>query len=226
MTASKIPVQVQVSSRRRSLVRVFQILVLLLVLLVHPATCAKKDDEASEEADLQKQKAAAARRKQRRDARIVQKVLHAASQDDHYAVLGLRYKEIQVPPKTLRIANNSKYQVTLPGLRLFHTSTDQIKRAYRTRAVLVHPDKNRHPQANAAFVAVENSLQVLTDPQRRGEYDRALRLAIQKRRQETVRRVSETLALVLGTLQKALGTLKVVLGPFAFPVLILGALII
>ncbi|CAB9505336.1 ATP binding to DnaK triggers the release of the substrate protein [Seminavis robusta] len=197
------------------------LLVVLVCLQLQPVM-AKDADSAEQQ---RKKKAAAKRRRQRKDARIVKKILHAATRQDHYGVLGLRNWEVQIPAYTVKLLRLNK-SITTPEWKLFHISSDQIKRAYRNRAIAVHPDKNSDPHASEAFIAVENAASLLTNESQRKTYDDERRLALQERRQHYTQRGTEALQVVVGALQKALWTAKSILGPFAFPVLILGALII
>ncbi|XP_049863844.1 dnaJ homolog subfamily B member 12 isoform X3 [Schistocerca gregaria] len=47
----------------------------------------------------------------------------------------------------------------------------EIKKAYKKLALLLHPDKNKCPGANEAFKAVGNAVAILTDPEKRKQYD-------------------------------------------------------
>eukprot|EP00808_Paulinella_micropora_P002395 g19727.t1 len=48
----------------------------------------------------------------------------------------------------------------------------QIKRAFRLRAVKLHPDKNKAPEAGEAFKKLNAAYQCLSDPAKRRTYDR------------------------------------------------------
>jgi curved DNA-binding protein CbpA len=50
----------------------------------------------------------------------------------------------------------------------------EIKQAYRRMAVLLHPDKNPHPEATDGFRAVTEAWEVLGDPFKRALYDKLL----------------------------------------------------
>lgn len=182
---------------------------------------AKFEEELSR-MDADKQKAA--RKQQRKDKRVVKAILRAAKKKQHYAVLGIRNWEICVPPKSISIAG--KFEFTIPGFSLFHISQSTIRRSYRSRALAVHPDKNRDGRAVEAFVAVEESASILSDEALREKYDAELRKSRSKNRNQVKRLAGEGVTAALGTLRRFWKVFKRVLGPFAFPVLILGSLII
>ena len=48
------------------------------------------------------------------------------------------------------------------------------------RRFQVHPDRNRHPEATAAFQRIAAASQVLSDPQSRAGYDNDLRANVQR----------------------------------------------
>ncbi|XP_042309546.1 dnaJ homolog subfamily C member 14 [Sceloporus undulatus] len=56
------------------------------------------------------------------------------------------------------------------GLEL--TASDaELKKAYRHLAVLVHPDKNKHPRAEEAFKVLRAAWDIVSNPERRKEYE-------------------------------------------------------
>jgi curved DNA-binding protein len=54
-------------------------------------------------------------------------------------------------------------------------SQEAIKKAYRRLAMQYHPDRNAHPEAAAAFKQLTLAYRVLSDPEQRAAYDRALK---------------------------------------------------
>jgi len=51
-------------------------------------------------------------------------------------------------------------------------SAAEIRLAYRQRAMLWHPDRNRHADAEETFKRIRSAYEVLRDPARRADYDR------------------------------------------------------
>jgi len=67
------------------------------------------------------------------------------------------------------------FQTHYEILGLSKTATiAEIQKAYRTKAKLYHPDRNKEPNAQAKFVAVKEAYECLKDPLRRGHYDSTL----------------------------------------------------
>jgi hypothetical protein len=186
----------------------------------------QREREAAFQAELQrmsedKRKEAIRRKKQ--DGKVVRKVLKAAERGDHYGTLGIRNFELQFPSASL---NFGKWSFRLPKLTLFRISSKVIRRAYRNMALLVHPDKNRDGRAVQAFVAVENAASILGDDDEREKYD-AERLLLRKERTEAARAlIGTSVSRVMTATNRSISTFRRVLGPFAFPVAIIGILIV
>uniref|UniRef100_A0A6C0F2M3 J domain-containing protein n=1 Tax=viral metagenome TaxID=1070528 RepID=A0A6C0F2M3_9ZZZZ len=51
---------------------------------------------------------------------------------------------------------------------------EQIKKAYKKLAFQFHPDRNSDPSANAKFQEINEANEVLSDPNKRGQYDNQL----------------------------------------------------
>lgn len=62
-------------------------------------------------------------------------------------------------------------------------SPDEVKKAYRKKALETHPDKNPDPGAAELFKQVNEANQVLSDEDKKADYDR--NLAKQRRQQES-----------------------------------------
>uniref|UniRef100_A0A383VGM1 J domain-containing protein n=1 Tax=Tetradesmus obliquus TaxID=3088 RepID=A0A383VGM1_TETOB len=62
------------------------------------------------------------------------------------------------------------------ALGVSQDATDRdIKKAYRQKALKLHPDVNKAPNAQEQFLEVKNAFSVLSDAQQRAAYDRKLR---------------------------------------------------
>ena len=51
-------------------------------------------------------------------------------------------------------------------------SEEDVRKAFRKKALEFHPDRNKDPDAPEKFKEVNEAYQVLTDPERRQRYDR------------------------------------------------------
>jgi DnaJ domain len=183
----------------------------------------REDAFEREVSKMNEQQAKKARQKKRRDAKVVQRILRAAAREDHYAVLGLTNVDIRISARSFGIG---RWAVRLPGLRLLHASSKDVKKAYRKLSVLVHPDRNRDGRANEAFIALEKSASILSDDALRNEYDEGIRRGREQRQKQATRAVTQTANALWQTTSRAVAVFRTVLGPFAFPVAVLGSLIV
>lgn len=71
-------------------------------------------------------------------------------------------------------------------------SLADIKKAFRQKAALFHPDRNAAADANAHFRAVQQAYDVLADPQKRQAYDDNRRRNLLDDPLETAREIWQT----------------------------------
>jgi len=171
----------------------------------------------------------------RKDSKIVRKILTASSNGEHYQVLGLKNYEIKLPfqirfpyrfhrhPPSIKKDNTNNDPIYIP---IFHPNVKNIKRAYRQRARLVHPDKNSDPDADQAFDALDKAAAILMDERLRRDYDLAVKEIRERKRQDRILFLKYMFGLVYGVSSKISGIAKRVLGPFLTPLVVLGALIV
>jgi len=73
-------------------------------------------------------------------------------------------------------------------LRISRTASDaEIKQAFRRLAILLHPDKNPHPDAPVAFQEINEAYEVLGDVIKRALYDQMLGNEISNQEEPTFR---------------------------------------
>ena len=53
-----------------------------------------------------------------------------------------------------------------------NATEEEVRKAFRRKALEFHPDRNKDPDAAELFKEVNEAYQVLTDPERRAQYDR------------------------------------------------------
>lgn len=160
----------------------------------------------------------AALKQKKRDARIVRQILKAEENQNLYRILGIRNWNVGIPDLQFRLGKRHlKFR-----MKIKQTSTKDIRRAFRTRTKLVHPDKNRDGRAKQAFIAVENAASILSNEASRKQYDEEALLAKQARNAKARAIFDHGWTAVVQVFRAALS----VLGPFATPALVIGALII
>ena len=163
-----------------------------------------KDDQQRKKAIQQKKK----------DGKTVARILKRSEKGQHYGVLGLR-NTLLFPPEGFKIG----------PLVLGEITKSKIKKAYRTMAKRVHPDKNRDARASHAFRVVEESASILMDDERRQEFNLFLKQrrqnqfnAIRKYTQNTISKTKSTIGFVFNAFRR-------IFGPFTVPILIIGFLL-
>ncbi|XP_034499759.1 dnaJ homolog subfamily C member 14 isoform X2 [Ailuropoda melanoleuca] len=83
------------------------------------------------------------------------------------------------------------------------TASDvELKKAYRQLAVMVHPDKNHHPRAEEAFKVLRAAWDIVSNPERRKEYEMK-----QMAENELSRSVNEFLSKLQDDLKEAMNTM-------------------
>jgi curved DNA-binding protein CbpA len=166
--------------------------------------------EAQFEAELARmneEQQKAAKKQKKKDAKIVRQILNADRKRRLYAVLGVKNYDIHIGPWTI-----------------LNTDSATIKRAYRTRARAVHPDRNRDGRAQEAFIAVENAASILADEAQRQVYDEEVRLKRQQQRNE-MKQAANTVKNSIGKyINRVTWVFRRIFGPFATPIFILGCL--
>lgn len=175
--------------------------------------------EAAFQAELEKrdeQQRKALLKQKAKDGKVVKRILK--SQGNHYQVLGLRtpFFKALVLPDGWKVGPFQLWQIT----------PSQIKKAYRTMAKRVHPDKNRDGRAAHAFRLVEESATQLLNDDFRLQYNEELKqrreqqiATIQKHLQQTIHRITSTAKLIFTFI-------KTIFGPFTIPILILTAILL
>lgn len=168
--------------------------------------------------DAEQQKAVM--RQKKKDERMVKSVLKAAKNNNLYAILGITNWNLRIPAREMNIAN---FRFKIPGITLKQTTSKDIRKAYRNRAMAVHPDKNRDGHAQEAFIAVENAASILSDKRQKEAYDKEMRITRLECRRESRELVLKTVSIAQGVVGRALRVIHTVLGPFATPVIIILA---
>lgn len=187
----------------------------------------RQQREAAFEKELSRMNAEQAKealRQKKRDAKIVKRILRAAKHGNLYATLGLFYKEIRIPSKSIGIFGRFKF--TIPGLTLFHISPKAIRKAYRKRSLQVHPDRNRDGRAEEAFIALENAAAILSDETLREEYDEKLRAMRKQRRKEIQDVATKAIDGTFRVTGRTVTVVRKVLGPFAYPTFVIVTLLV
>ncbi|XP_028653876.1 dnaJ homolog subfamily C member 14 isoform X1 [Erpetoichthys calabaricus] len=83
-----------------------------------------------------------------------------------------------------------------------NASDSELKKAYRQLAVLVHPDKNKHPRAEEAFKVLRAAWDIVSNPESRREYEMK-RMA----ESEITKSMNEFLAKLQDDLREAMNTM-------------------
>lgn len=178
--------------------------------------------EAEFEAELQKmndvQKKQAMKQK-KQDSKMIRRILKASSLNKHYAVLGLKNMEFNVGPYQL-------FGQVLGPWRIFQITPRHVKVAYRSRSKAAHPDKNKDDRATEAFIAVEGAAAILLDESSKLEYDKVMRIEQENQRKLMMAAVKLVASTIKAYLNKMWWVFRRLVGPFAYPIVVLTALIV
>lgn len=85
-------------------------------------------------------------------------------------VLGTDYQQEDVDiVKSILACKNDYYKIL--GLEK-DANENEVKKAYRKKSLKVHPDKNQAPRADEAFKAIGKAYSVLSDPDKKANFER------------------------------------------------------
>ncbi|XP_008206442.3 dnaJ homolog subfamily B member 12 isoform X2 [Nasonia vitripennis] len=98
----------------------------------------------------------------------VRKRPNAAKSNGPHVQTTIEYSEEQI--EHVRRIKKCKDYYEILGITKEATDSD-IKKAYKKLALQLHPDKNKAPGAAEAFKAIGNAVAVLTDTEKRKQYD-------------------------------------------------------
>lgn len=170
--------------------------------------------------EAQKKNAQAQKKK---DKAIVDSVLKAYNRGDMYGCLGMKYVEFQIPSREIKFAG---LKVRIPGVTFLQISSKAVKKAYRNKSRLVHPDRNRDGRAEEAFIALEECASILSDDRQRAQYENQLKQVRNQRREKVFNGLHAGVRGSLSHGKKVFKIVRGVLGPFAFPITVLGCLLV
>lgn len=117
---------------------------------------------------------------------------------------GGRYQPSQEVARLLALADVPEEELNpfqVLGLEVTASDTE-LKKAYRQLAVLVHPDKNEHPRAEEAFKVLRAAWDIVSNPEKRKEYE-IKRMA----ESELTRSMTEFLTKLREDLKEAMNTM-------------------
>jgi hypothetical protein len=191
---------------------------LLLLFLCMIALFPKKALCDNEEGNITK-------RKKQKTHRAINAILKSRDRNNLYGILGLpNNRYLRLPGRSLTIIPNY-FSIHIPELTLFRVSKDQIKRAFRQRAILAHPDKTADPRAAEAFNAIDEAAETLLDDKAREEYDLSITLDRQRRRAIVMANLMTGVDRVWGLIHTCLKRVRSLLGPFTVPIVVVAFLI-
>ena len=147
-----------------------------------------------------------AQRKKRKDGRINRKIIQAAKQKRYYDVLGVRSWE--------------------GPWHMFRLSQGDLRKAYRSMAKRVHPDKNSDGRAVEAFRHLEESAVFLLDDSLRHEYDQQLAAERNSRKQHRRQFVSDSFHVIYRSTRLLSQFVYRLVRPISTPIAILGPLLL
>ena len=137
---------------------------------------AMKSESEKHQQELARQRRHSRYRVSRKFAEPVEKILRIYNNEDDASS--------QLPDlyKILGVSHSANPFTLSAGGKEGDDLEGKLRKSYRALALVVHPDKNPHPDAKAAFDALQDAFETLSSPAKRKAYDEQMRRILASRR--------------------------------------------